>query len=172
MYSKKTTKAAVFLSDRRESKDLGTDLTANVPQMRRLRLAKSRPSGGCLLAQPCGASPRRGVGYCAIATGNREAEIASLCLARNDISLPCTFSRFCLLKLITTIFIYNKKSVLLDIYHARIQPEKKKGVTGMYSMRNVGGHVQVYDFNGKFLFSADTEREAREELRDYEESAA
>ena len=31
----------------------------------------------------------------------------------------------------------------------------------------VGGHVQVYDLNGKFLFSADNEREAREELRDY-----
>ena len=42
----------------------------------------------------------------------------------------------------------------------------------MYSMRYVGGHVQVYDFSGKFLFSADNEREAREELRDYEEFAA
>ena len=42
----------------------------------------------------------------------------------------------------------------------------------MYSMRYVHGHVQVYDMNGKFLFSADTEREAREELEDYAESAA
>ena len=42
----------------------------------------------------------------------------------------------------------------------------------MYTMRNVGGHIQVYDYCGKFLFSADNEREAREELRDYEESAA
>lgn len=42
----------------------------------------------------------------------------------------------------------------------------------MFSIRNVRGHIQVYDHNGKFLFSADTEREAREELRDYEESAA
>lgn len=42
----------------------------------------------------------------------------------------------------------------------------------MYSMRYVQGHVQVYDWNGKFLFSADTEREAREELEDYAESAA
>lgn len=39
----------------------------------------------------------------------------------------------------------------------------------MYSMRYVGGHVQVYDGNGRFLFSADTEREAREELESYEE---
>lgn len=37
----------------------------------------------------------------------------------------------------------------------------------MYSIRNVGGHVQVYDPAGNFLFSADTEKEAREELEDY-----
>ena len=37
----------------------------------------------------------------------------------------------------------------------------------MYSMKYVGGHIQVYDWNGSFLFSADTEREAREELKDY-----
>lgn len=42
----------------------------------------------------------------------------------------------------------------------------------MFSMRYVHGHIQVYDRNGKFLFSADTEREAREELEDYAESAA
>ena len=42
----------------------------------------------------------------------------------------------------------------------------------MYQMRYVGGHVQVYDNRGRFLFSADTEREAREELEDYAESAA
>ena len=42
----------------------------------------------------------------------------------------------------------------------------------MYSIKYVHGHVQVYDRNGVFLFSADSEREAREELRDYEECAA
>ena len=42
----------------------------------------------------------------------------------------------------------------------------------MYSIRNVYGHVQVYDRQGRFLFSADSEREAREELEEYEESAA
>lgn len=42
----------------------------------------------------------------------------------------------------------------------------------MYSMRYVGGHVQVYDLRGNFLFSADSEREAREELELYEEFAA
>ena len=39
-------------------------------------------------------------------------------------------------------------------------------------MHNVHGHIQVYDNRGNFLFSADSEREAREELADYEESAA
>ena len=42
----------------------------------------------------------------------------------------------------------------------------------MYSMRSVKGHIQVYDHRGNFLFSADTEQEAREELREYEEYAA
>ena len=42
----------------------------------------------------------------------------------------------------------------------------------MYQMRNVQGHIQVYDYSGNFLFSADSEREAREELENYAESAA
>ena len=37
----------------------------------------------------------------------------------------------------------------------------------MYQIRHVGGHIQVYDQRGLFLFSADTEREAREELENY-----
>lgn len=49
---------------------------------------------------------------------------------------------------------------------------QNKGVLAMYKMRYVGGHVQVYDVRGNFLFSADTEREAREELEEYAESAA
>jgi len=36
----------------------------------------------------------------------------------------------------------------------------------MYHMRFVGGHVQVYDNTGTFLFSADSEKEAREELKE------
>ena len=42
----------------------------------------------------------------------------------------------------------------------------------MYSLRYVYGHIQVYDNKGNFLFSADNEREVREELEAYEESAA
>ena len=42
----------------------------------------------------------------------------------------------------------------------------------MYSIRYVQGHVQVYDQKGRFLFAADTEREAREELEALAESAA
>ena len=42
----------------------------------------------------------------------------------------------------------------------------------MYSIRNIRGHIQVYDHKGNFLFSADTEREAMEELEEYAESAA
>ena len=42
----------------------------------------------------------------------------------------------------------------------------------MYTIQYVRGHIQVYDISGKFLFSADSEREAREELKDYAQSAA
>ena len=42
----------------------------------------------------------------------------------------------------------------------------------MFTMRYMYGHVQVYDMRGNFLFSADNEREAREELEEYAESAA
>lgn len=37
----------------------------------------------------------------------------------------------------------------------------------MYKIVNILGHVQVYDLRGNFLFSADNEREAREELENY-----
>ena len=42
----------------------------------------------------------------------------------------------------------------------------------MYTMQNVCGHIQVYDWRGNFLFSADNEQEARKELEEYAESAA
>lgn len=42
----------------------------------------------------------------------------------------------------------------------------------MYQLKNINGHIQVYDLRGKFLFSADTEREAREEIEEYAKSAA
>ena len=42
----------------------------------------------------------------------------------------------------------------------------------MFTFKNVYGHIQVYDQKGVFLFSADSEREAREELEEYAESAA
>lgn len=54
----------------------------------------------------------------------------------------------------------------------RISSSKAGRVTLMYSIRNVRGHVQVYDNAGRFLFSADSEREAREELEEYAQSAA
>ena len=33
-----------------------------------------------------------------------------------------------------------------------------------YIFKAVGGHVEVYDSKGRFLFSADTQSEAMEEL--------
>lgn len=37
----------------------------------------------------------------------------------------------------------------------------------MFSIKHINGHIQVYDIRGNFLFSADTEQEAREELISY-----
>ena len=42
----------------------------------------------------------------------------------------------------------------------------------MYSIEHICGHIQVYDVLGNFLFSADSEQEAREEIAAYEEFAA
>ncbi len=42
----------------------------------------------------------------------------------------------------------------------------------MYIMKNIREHIQVYDLNGNFLFSADNELEAREELERYAKSTA
>ena len=41
----------------------------------------------------------------------------------------------------------------------------------MYSIRYAYGHVMVYDGTGRFLFSADSEQEARKELEDAEFAA-
>ena len=63
------------------------------------------------------------------------------------------------------------KSVLLYLFLAILSSQRKSEVHIMV-MRYIGGHVQVYDLSGKFLFSADTEREAREEWEDYAQSPA
>ena len=42
----------------------------------------------------------------------------------------------------------------------------------MYKLVNAKGHILVYDLNGNFLFSADSEREVREEMSEYAKSAA
>ncbi len=54
-------------------------------------------------------------------------------------------------------------------YNDAIKTERKMVMFQFVSTR---GHIQVYDLNGNFLFSADNEREVREELRGYAESAA
>ena len=41
----------------------------------------------------------------------------------------------------------------------------------MFKISYVYGHYHVYDGKGKFLFSADTEWEAREEMMEYAQCA-
>jgi len=45
--------------------------------------------------------------------------------------------------------------------------EEQRGAGTMQTVEitRVKGHVEVYDQNGRFLFSADTEQEARDDLR-------
>lgn len=57
------------------------------------------------------------------------------------------------------------------MFYTMVRKQRERLMT-MYQIRNVRGHIQVYDNRGNFLFSADNEREAREELMEYEESAA
>ena len=59
----------------------------------------------------------------------------------------------------------------LNVLYDMVRNQTERLMT-MYQIRNVRGHIQVYDYRGNFLFSADSEREAREELMEYEESAA
>ena len=63
-------------------------------------------------------------------------------------------------------------SVILYFIVATIVPYSKERAMAMYTMKQIYGHIQVYDHKGVFLFSADNEREAREELERYEECAA
>ena len=63
-------------------------------------------------------------------------------------------------------------SVLFPILSDILLSKKQGRMITMYQIRNVNGHVQVYDRKGAFLFSADSEREAREELESYAELAA
>lgn len=51
------------------------------------------------------------------------------------------------------------------IYNIRRYIRRRKEQNRMdYSIVWVRGHVEVYDWAGRFCFSADSEREAREEL--------
>ena len=49
---------------------------------------------------------------------------------------------------------------------------KTERVMTMFQIVHTRGHIQVYDSRGNFLFSADDEREVREELKIYAECAA
>lgn len=60
----------------------------------------------------------------------------------------------------------EEKSGLWDCQFAMLwSNQKRKGAGTMdYSIVWVRGHVEVYDWAGRFCFSADSEREAQEEL--------
>ena len=53
---------------------------------------------------------------------------------------------------------------LLLLYTGDINQNRKEQNTMDYEIVWVRGHVEVYDWAGRFCFSADNEREALEEL--------
>lgn len=83
----------------------------------------------------------------------------------NALVLPIKTMLFILL-----LFINIVRVIVQNVsYTIAINPLE---VWHMYSIHYVFGHIQVYDHKGTFLFSADTEKEVREELMEYEKSAA
>lgn len=50
-------------------------------------------------------------------------------------------------------------------------PDTERRIMMNYSIKTVFDHVEVYDMNGRFLFSADTQQEAYEELKQTEQAA-
>ena len=50
------------------------------------------------------------------------------------------------------------------LYPTVTTQEERSGNALDYNIVWVRGHVEVYDWAGRFCFSADSEREAREEL--------
>ncbi len=55
-------------------------------------------------------------------------------------------------------------SFLSPMIFGMIEPSKNKGGSLMYQIKYVYGHYNVYAPSGRFLFSADTESEAWEEI--------
>lgn len=56
------------------------------------------------------------------------------------------------------------KSVLLYFSFDILYTSKERRIAMDYSMEYVNGHIEVYDENGEFLFSADNKQEALSEL--------
>jgi len=62
-------------------------------------------------------------------------------------------------------FAYKVRFIVLFVCYDVVTIRKRKEHGTMdYSIVWVRGHVEVYDHAGRFCFSADNEREAREEL--------
>jgi len=65
--------------------------------------------------------------------------------------------------------LHNSLSCVSDTSCCTIKTEQQMEVLAVeYQIKYAGGHVEVYDRNGKFLFSADTVTEALAELQTLE----
>ena len=71
-----------------------------------------------------------------------------------------------------SIFVVERKYIercgpfYRTAFKVSFKQRNKGGAAMEYKMIWVRGHVEVYGADGEFFFSADNEREAREELRE------
>ncbi len=61
---------------------------------------------------------------------------------------------------------FTVRFIVHTSYYNKDNTNEKEVFLVDYKMKYVGGHIEVYDEEGNFLFSADTEAEAMTELRD------
>ena len=50
-------------------------------------------------------------------------------------------------------------------YNIATTNEREESPMNNYTLRSVGGHIEVYDAKGHFVFSADTRQEALQDIR-------
>lgn len=60
---------------------------------------------------------------------------------------------------------YSTHNALYWIQKPKKAVSQERGVCMEYRLKVVNGHIEVFDLFGRFLFSADTEQEALQDLR-------
>lgn len=62
--------------------------------------------------------------------------------------------------------LWDRKPAILKTVKETVFCRKRRAFSTEYTMEYKNGHIEVYDFSGRFLFSADNMEEARWDLRE------